>query len=231
MATFSADAITVNSTAGNKIVAITPAVRDLLLAIVFTTGTTTNPTVTDNQGGSYDNSTKVAIKNASADEMHLFCRTTPVASAVSHSLTSNVSGAGDGGGIWVCRIAGMGIYGINAIRQCEVQNNQAGGGTPTVTFTSAAYTENWIVGAVFNATNPAGMAFPVNFTERRDTGYTIPTAGFEVATRDSGHTATTVTWNGTSASAFCAIACELKVRVTDDDIAVYADAARHASTW
>lgn len=213
MATFVADAITFNTTAGNKTVAITPAVGDLLIVIAANTGTTTDPTITDDRGGTYTRIAAAdAIKNASADEMHFYVRDAPCQLAVSHTLTMNVGGAGTGGGAWVARIAGMAKFGANAVRQATKQDNQALGGTPTATFTLPILTESLTIFACFNAgTAGSVLANPVNYNERQDVGYTVPAAGLEIATRDSGQTGLTITANGTSGTAFCTIGVELDV--------------------
>lgn len=210
MAQFVVDAITFNTTAGNKTVAITPAVGELLIVVAANTGTTTDPTVTDDRGGTY---TRIAAascaKATSADEMHFYVRDRPCQVELSHTITMNVGGAGTGGGAWAARISGMGKYGANAVRQATKQDNQAAAGTPTATFALPILAESLCVFAVFNATNPAGMTPPASFTEQEDVGYATPTTGLEVATRDNGQTGLTITAGGTSASAFCMLAVEL----------------------
>jgi hypothetical protein len=209
MATFGSDAVTFNTTAGNKTVAITPSKGALLVAICANTGTTTDPTVTDDRGGSY---TRIAaascVKAASADEMHFYVRDDPVNENVSHTLTMNVGGAGTGGGIIVIAISGMTRSGTGAVRQAAKQDNVAAA-TPAPAFGVAALTGNLTIGAVFNATNPATMTTPGSWTERRDVGYATPATGLESVTRDSGFTGTTVTWGSASASAFCSMIIEL----------------------
>ncbi|MDP2735983.1 MAG: hypothetical protein Q8P12_07310, partial [bacterium] len=65
------------------------------------------------------------------------------------------------------------------------------------------------LGAVGNDSNPAGLAAPVGWTEQADVGQGNPPVGLETVTRDSGFTGTTITWGGTSASAFASIIVEL----------------------
>jgi hypothetical protein len=206
MATYVADAITFNTTAGNKTVAITPAVGELLIVVVGNTGTTTDPTVTDDRGGTYTRINGVA-KVASADEMHLYVRDQLCQVALSHTLTMNVGGAGTGGGIWVARLAGMAKAGASAVRQQAIQTNQVSG-TPTATFTRDILTESFCLFAVFNTANPAALTEPASFAERRDVGYATPTTGLQIATRDSGQTGLTITDGSSSASNYCMIALE-----------------------
>lgn len=208
MAKVEGDAVTFNTTAGNKTVAITPAVDDLLVVVAANTGTTTDPTVTDDRGGTYTRITG-CVKNTSADEMHIYVRDKPCQQAVSHTVTMDVGGAGTGGGVWVCLVSGMAKYGANAVRQSAIQSNQAAAGTPTATFAFPINTNNLCVFGVFNATNPAGMTPPASFIERQDVGYNTPASGLEVATRDTGQNGLTLTAGGTSASAFCTLGVEL----------------------
>jgi len=208
MAAFVADAITFNTTAGDKTVAITPALGDLLVVIAANTGTTTDPTVTDDRAGTYTRITG-CTKNTSADEMHIYVRTQLCQLTSSHTITEGVGGAGTGGGATVIRISGMEKVGANAVRQSATQDNQAAAGTPAPVLARPVLTESLVIGAVFNATNVAALTQPANWTERRDVGYATPTSGLETATDDSGETGTTITWGSTSASAFCSLVAEL----------------------
>lgn len=208
MASFVADAVTWNTTAGNKTVAITPAVGDLLVVVAANTGTTTDPTVTDDRGGTYTRINGCA-KATSADEMHVYVRTELCQLAASHTITENVGGAGTGGGVWVARISGMEKASANAARQSAVQSNQAGVTTPAPVLARPVLSTNLVVGAIFNLSNPAGLTPPASHTERQDVGYATPVSGLETTTRDSGETATTITWGGTSATEFCSLVLEL----------------------
>lgn len=211
MARFRTDAITFNTTAGNKTVAITPAVGELIVAIAGNSGTTTDPTVTDDRGGTY---TRIggATKNVSADEMHFYVRDRPCQLAVSHTLTMNVGGAGTGGGIWAAAIPDMSKAGLNAVRQIATQDNQAAGGTPTGTFARPTLAESMVIFAVLNGATTATITEPAGFAERRDTGYNNPATGIEIATDDAiGSAVTSVAAQSTSGSAFCTIVVELDV--------------------
>jgi hypothetical protein len=53
------------------------------------------------------------------------------------------------------------------------------------------------------------MTPPTSWTEDSDNGYSTPTAGQESVSRVSGFTGTTVTWGGTSATAFGDIIVEI----------------------
>jgi hypothetical protein len=94
----------------------------------------------------------------------------------------------------------------------------AAAATPTCVLNSAALTTNALIGAVFNGTNPATMTPRASWTERADVGYATPTSGLEVMSRDSGETATSIAWGGTSASAFCASVFELDITAPAQDL-------------
>jgi hypothetical protein len=196
----------------DRTVAITPAVGDLFIAFcVASVNTQTAPTMTDNNSGTYSLIT-TAQKATSADTMSVFVRNQFLANTTSTTLTC-ATGSNTAGEIVVVAVTGMSQTGSNAIRQSNRQENQASGGTPAPAFSSAALTDNMTLGAIFNATNPATMTTPTNWTERQDVGQATPTTGLEVVTRDSGFTGTTVTWGSTSGSAFSSIIVELDASV------------------
>ena len=96
-----------------------------------------------------------------------------------------------------------------AIRQFTKQDNQAGGGTPAPAFGVSCLTGNLTLVACANAANPAALTPNASWSEKLDSGHGTPTTGIEISSRDSGFTGTTVTFGGTSGSAFCTIAVEL----------------------
>ena len=186
-----------------------PAVNDLLVVFVTSSGTTNVGSMTDSQGMGFTLATSTP-KNASADTMYMFVSnvlaTTTNSMTVTFALTS---GTATGAAIDVMRIAGMTRTGSSAIVQTMTKANQASGGTPAATFSSAAQTGNPTVGAVGNSTSPATLTPPSSWTEQTDTGYSTPTTGQETISRNSGFTGTTITWGSTSASAFGVIIAEL----------------------
>lgn len=196
---------------GSKTVTATPAVGDLIVIVTAHTGNTaaTAPT-DDNSSGTYTQAgTLSAVKATSADTMQVWVRTALIAAAAATVFT-HAPGTTSGGGLAVLKVTSMTRTGSDAVRQSAEQDNQASG-TPAPTFAGVALTANAIVTAVFNATSPAGTTIPTNFTDRANVGYSTPTTGLRVASRDSGHTVAAVTWGGASASAFASIAVELDV--------------------
>jgi hypothetical protein len=91
-------------------------------------------------------------------------------------------------------------------------------------FGAAPFTTNSILGAVFNAANPATMTPPATgtWTEHDDVGYNTPATGMETVTLDSGFTSTTVTWGSSCASAFAAFAVEFDASTLEIPQVMYA---------
>jgi hypothetical protein len=108
MGAFVASNATWNTTAGNKGVAPTPAVGELIIAFVAEAGLTSGYGVTDNQaGGTYTQIGTIALNNASADSIGVWIRDNLVASAVSHSINTTGATASTGGGLAALRFSGM----------------------------------------------------------------------------------------------------------------------------
>lgn len=207
-------AATFNTTSGTHTVVATPTYGDLIVIVSANTGNTSAALPTDNNTSSPGTYTEISacacVKAASVDQMRVFIRKNRIFNATSTTFTHAV-GTSTGGGLVVFRVSGLARTGSNAARQGAKQDNQAAAGTPTPALASAALTGNCLIGAVFNATNPATMtprATPA-WTERNDSGYATPTTGLETMTINSGETGTNIAWGGTSASAFCAMVLEL----------------------
>jgi len=198
---------TFDTNSGTKTVTATPAVNDLIVIVTAHTGNTSAATPTDDQSGTYVEITS-AVKAFSADTMRVFIRSALISSAVSTVFT-HAPGTSDGGGLAVLKVTGMSRVGASAAKQSAKQDNQTATGTPAPVFASACLTGNAVIGAVFNASNPAGLTPPTSYTERVDTGYSTPGAGLECVSRDSGETGTTITWGSTSATAFGSLVVEL----------------------
>lgn len=119
------------------------------------------------------------------------------------------SDAGAGTIISVYTVAGMTLTGSGAVRQSGGQTDQSAG-TPAPAFGSAALTGNSCLGAIYNATNPAGMTSPSSWSAGGNSGYTTgQVSGLGTCHRNSGETGTTITWGSSSASAFASVIVEL----------------------
>lgn len=182
----------------------TPAADDLLAVFVVASGTDgLNATLTGSGGLSF---TKIASAayGGGIDRIELWAANTLAAASAQTVTWEDTVDQSSGTVISVFSIAGMTRTGSSAVRQSAKQEEQGGGGTPTPVFASACLTGNPTIGCVANHTNPAGLTPPTDWTEPvgGDVGYASPNTGAEVVFRDSGFTGTTVTWGGTSASAF-----------------------------
>ncbi len=189
------------------------AANDLLVVFVVATATVAAGGCSDNGGGTYTKITS-STKNASADTLYLFVANQLDPGSATRTVTFTSTGdAATGAVIIVLRVAGMSKTGTAAVRQTAVQNNQASGTTPAPAFAASVLTGNPTVGFVGNATNPATMTPPAGWTEQGDVGYATPTTGGEGVSRDSGFSGTTITWGGTSGSAFGDIVAELDATI------------------
>lgn len=212
---------TTNNT--NFTVTATPAVNDLIVIVGGFTGNVATPTFSDdNSAGAYTVITS-AMKATSADEFYIAIRNALIASAVSTIFTITRSGGTTGGGLSVLKVTGMTLTGSSAARGNGKQENQAAGGTPAPVLSLTPLTGNAVISAVFNATNPAGTTIPASFTDRNNSGYNTPATGERTASRDSGQTNATITWGGTSASAFASLAIELDSSVPTTGLPPYAN--------
>lgn len=186
-----------------------PTNQDLLVWAVSATDTAAAGTASDSLGGGW---TQVitTTKGASVDKLFLYIRNS-LSDGTALTVTADVTGDQATGAVGqVFCVAGMSRVGSNgAALQTAVQANQGGGGTPAPAFASAALTGNPTLGFVANGTNPATVTEPTGWTEIADTGYATPATGGEFVARNSGFTGTTITWGGTSASAFGDIIVEL----------------------
>lgn len=203
---------TTTNAASYAMTAFTPAANDLIVVMVGAGATAATPGCTDDNADGLGTYTLIdtALWHSSADQGVVFVRDALIGSATSTTVTFTCTGdSADGITYSVFRVSGMSRTGSAASRQTAKQSNQAGGGTPSVTFGVAMDTNNPSVGCVWNLTNPAGLTPPTNWTEVNDGGYNTPAHGRESVRRDSGSTATTVTWNSTSASEFATLMIEL----------------------
>lgn len=205
---------TFNTNSGTKTVLGTPTVGELLVIIVAHTGSTTSNNPTDNNPDGLGNYTLItsAVKASSTDTMRVYVRNALIGNSSLTTFTHAPSGT-TGGGLAVIRINGASKVGSAIVRSSGIQSNITSG-APSPTLSSTPLTGNAIIGAVFNATNPATLTPRTSYTEQVDTGYGTPATGFEVMSRDSGETSANIIWNNNSPSAFCSVAIELSAAVT-----------------
>lgn len=229
---------TFNTTSGTHTVVATPSVGDLILIVTANSGsTTTTAAPTDNNSGGAGAYTLVntAVKATSADTMQVWVRNALIAAASSTTF-QQAPGTTTGGGLVVLRIPNALAAGSSAIIRSAIQSNQAAATAPAPVLGATPSSSNAILTAVFNATSPAGTPVRTGYTSQANVGYSTPTTGLRVATRNSGETSATITWSGTSASAFCSIAVEVSgstvpnpgVDTITDDYSAAMDAAKWA---
>ncbi len=212
MAAVTAAAVSVQSGTDNTTYttgAFTPAANDLIVVFAGVNGSTaTDWLVTDSVGGTFTKITR-ALYVAGADIVELWVATA-LAAASSRTITyAHASGTATGGFIQPLRVSGMTRVNSAAVRGFGNQNNQAAASTPAPGLGAAALTGNPVISCVANSTNPPSITVPSGFTSRFNLGHTAPVRGQITASDDSGFTSATVTWGGTSATAFGSIAVEL----------------------
>lgn len=174
----------------------TPNIEDHLIVFVYATGTVATGSCTSSQGTTF---TRVRVDGAT-DSLYVFIAN-ELEAGLLQTVTFDCTGdAATGCVISVAAVSGGSNLGLNAIKQ-SATNTFAASGTPQASFSSNADTANVTFAAIGNASNPAAITPPTNWTERADTGYNTPTTGFEYSSRDSGFTSTTITAGSTSASA------------------------------
>lgn len=214
MATVTHAGTTWTTAAGNKTVTATPALNDLIVVVAATSGLAGGTTaVSDNNSGGAGTYVQVDVDQtgfSTTGVLTVWVRTALVASASSTVFTASQASS-SGGGLTVFSVAGMTRTGASAVRGSGGQSSGTSGTTPAPVLTQAALTGNPVIGAVANGTSPAGLtprSSPA-YTEASDLGYATPTTGLESMFINSGETASTITWGGTSASTFASIAVEL----------------------
>ena len=207
-----------NTTAGNKTITATPTIGDLIVIIAATSGLAGGTiSVSDNQAipGTYDQISSDFTGFSTTGVLTIWVRNKLIAASSSTIFTATQTGS-SGGGMVIYAVTGMSIVGEGAVRGAGGQSSGGLGTTPapvllrrvgtTYSGAQAALTANVVVGAVANGTSPAALTPPASWTEAPtpDLGYASPTTGLETAFRNSGETNSTITWGGTSATAFAA---------------------------
>ena len=195
--------------------AFSPASGDLLVVIVTKEASAlSSPMVSADLTSSVAPTGFTLIRTqghqSSAAHVGIFVANALTTNTTSRTVTiASGADAGAGTNISVFSVSGMTKVGSAAVRGQGGQTDQAAA-TPAPAFGAAALTTNPCIGAIYNATNPAGLTQPSGWSEGSDTGYTTgQVSGIETAFRNSGETGTTITWGSASASAFASIILEL----------------------
>jgi hypothetical protein len=209
---------------------ITPAVGDLFLVFSSVSVNSNNsPTCSDDNGGTYTRIRSIDF-NAAGSHGSAFVRDQLLTNTTSTVVTV-ATGSNDSGNVVVFAVSGMERTGSAAVRQSARVIAQAAGGTPSVSFASAVLSKNFVCGMVGNGSNPATLTPPVALPERQDVGFGTPNIGLEACSVNSGITLTTITWAGTSATAFGAIVIELDSNPVDltADVGAFTESGQAAT--
>ena len=224
-----------DTNAGNKTITATPTAGDLIVIITAATGVTgpvgalsVSDNNTDNRG-TYSKINATFTGFSTNGGLDIWIRNALIGSASSTIFTATQTSS-TGGGLVIYRITGMSIVGQGAVRGAGGQSAGTLGTTPapvllrrvgtTYSGTQAALTGNVVVGAVANGAS--AMTPPASFTEAPtpDLSYSVPATGLETVFANSGITASTITWGGTSATAFASMAVELDASVPQYDYVI-----------
>lgn len=232
-----------DTTGGNRTITATPTLLDLIVIVAPATGVATSA-VSDNNTdgrGTYAKISSSFTGFSTAGDLSIWIRNALIGSGTS-TIFSVTQTASTGGGFLIYRVTGMSIVGLGAVRGAGGQSAGTLGTTPapillrrvgtTFSGTQAGLTGNPMIGAVCNGTNSATtVTQPASWTEDFDNGYNVPATGLEACHRDSGNTASTITFGSTTATAFASMAVELDASVPQYDWVVTGKPDRDREIW
>lgn len=217
-----------SSGTSNRTATITPAVGDLLVAVVcVAANTNSTPTCSDNNGsGTYDRILTADFAISAVNyRLSVFVRTALMANTTSTVVTA-ATGSNTSGVVHVLAFSGMSRAGSSAVRSQGQQNNQAAG-TAAPALNQGALTSNpTLVGIGSGDTSTTA---PTNWTERQDSSQTNDTVALETATRDSGFTGTTITFGAAQSTVFASFAIELDGSAAPVDLVIQNGSHAHSA--
>lgn len=174
--------------------AFTPTANSLLIVFASVPGTATSQVIT---GGSLTWNILIG-RPANC----FFCFWAQVgASPVSTTITTTPNTSGTGIGICVFQVTGHDTTGVSPFRQTRYNGNT--GINAKATFESAANTNNGCVGAWGGGLAAGSSTPPTGWTETSDGAFTVPTANFSSAFRNSGETGTTINFTSATTTWVC----------------------------
>jgi hypothetical protein len=184
---------TVDTNTGNATVAVTPAVGQLLAVFLTFSGSNIAAAgaVTDDQGGTYS---QIGLVGA----LGWFVRDSLVASAVLHTITGTPQAVSSGRAIVALAITGVTKVGSAAVYADDATTPFGAGANPTSTM-GIIPANSPVISGLYNATDPSGVTVPSGFTSHVESGYSGPTTGIAVASKNGNETSGTITW-GVSAT-------------------------------
>lgn len=192
---------------------------DLLVLFAFASGNTNDtPTASesgvDASDGAYDLIGVASAGIGGVDyRLSAFVRTTLISTGTAggSGVVTIQTGSNSSRSAHVYAIKGMTQAGLAAIRSFGLQDTQSASTTPAPTLDQAALTTSITliaVGSADTTTEP-----PIDWIERHDTSTTTPTLSLESASRDSGFTGTTITYDAAQGTEFCSFAIELNTPI------------------
>jgi hypothetical protein len=199
-----------NTDATSKNVTFTPAVGDLVVAIVGKAGAADAGTISDDQGGTYTRAVTLT-RSGGSDAIGIFVRDSKITSAVSTTVTVP-SATHTGGGMVCYKVTNMTKVGAAAVRSTGVTSNSLASGTAanismgvTMLATSMVFTTDACQSASSAQTGPAGSIGASGGS------FSTPVFGQKCYAYNPGVlSGTNVTWqSGTSSGVHYACAMEL----------------------
>lgn len=201
-----------NTTAGNKaLTAFTPEVDDLIVVIAASSGLAGGTTaVTDNNSsGTYTQVDSDRTGFSTTGVLTVWMRDTLIGSAASTTITIAQAGSTGGGGI-ALRVKGMRLTGASAVRGNGGQSTGGAGTTPAPVLSRHPLALNPVIAAVANGDNGISLTPRTGYSSRSAAGYNTPATGLQASWLESGERETTITFGGTSATAFASVSIELE---------------------
>lgn len=197
------------TTAGSKTVTAVPAVDDLIVVVAASSGLAGGTTsVSDDQGGTFTQVDSDRTGFSTTGVLTVWVRDSLVASSVSTVYTAAQVGS-SGGGLSVLAVSGMLAVGAAAVRSNGGQSTGGAGTTPAPVLNQTPLFSNPIITAVANGTNGGGTTARGGYADVAIAGYNTPATGLDLCSVEFGETTATITWGGTSATAFASVAIEL----------------------
>lgn len=199
-----------NTTAGNKTVTAAPVAGSLIVVVASSSGLAGGTTsVTDDQtGGTYTQVDADRTGFSTTGVLTVWVRNGLIPTSASTVFTANQA-ASTGGGLAVFSVTGMVNVGASAVRSNGGQSTGTAGTTPAPVLSNAPLFSNPVITAVSNGTNGGGTTNRANYDDVAIGGYNTPATGLDICYQDFGETTATITWGGTSATAFASFAIEL----------------------
>jgi hypothetical protein len=197
--------------AGDKTVTATPAIGDLIVIIAASSGLSGGTTaVTDNNSsGTYTQADSDRTGFSTTGVLTVWVRTALIPAASSTIFTAAQAGS-TGGGLHVYRLSGMTLTGASAVRSNGGESSGVAGTTPAPVLNQTPHDRNPMLIAVAAGANAAVMNPRTGYIEGADGGYNTPATGLGSAVLDSGENAATLTFGGTTSTAFASVGVELE---------------------